>query len=127
MVSACLSDVHAALHAALLHRDGFEPAQMSSHTVERSQIKDMQVLPALSPLLSQGPSDQHQPSPPLQLPIQPNVATPPQLRRQQSQAMTNNDGVLSTSSLQNALPHMADPAILSVRLCADRSFDNNLV
>ncbi|KAK9896000.1 YjeF N-terminal domain-like protein [Cystobasidium minutum MCA 4210] len=108
------------LSPALSHRDGFGPAQMDSHTVQRSQIKDMQVLPALSPLLLQGSVNQQpqqhrqQAPPPLQLPLEPNLATPPQLRRQNSQALTNDSTNLSTSSLHSALPQIADPAILSV-------------
>lgn len=112
----CTSD----MHAALLHQDGYQPAQMASHTVQRTQIKDMQVLPALSSTLSTATdNDVHRPSPAiasssLQTPLQPNVVSSQQLRRQQSQAMTN-DSSISTSSLQHALPHIADPAILSVR------------
>jgi hypothetical protein len=89
---------------------------MPSHTVQRSQVKDIQVLAALSintpivPLSSQPklPLSNHG----LQTPLQPDIV--PQLRRTQSDSV-------STASLQDALPSMADPAILSVSFAKLRS------
>ena len=87
------------MHAGVQHRDGYESMRVKSQVVQRSQVKDLQVLQMRPNANSVG-----------------NVPAPqlsPASSQQRSAPLPPIGSALQLGQLQQALPQ-TDPAILSV-------------